>query len=294
MRLSSILTVLDKPKHPQTALEASIKLQQPSGAKIDLVAFRWDALLDASSMFDAKQRRHLRHQINTKCADWQAQLIEQTDIDADHTSARMIWSKNIADWLVDELKLNAKDLLVKSVHGKGSMLYTPMDWQLLRACSTPILFSRTKKNRPSKRILVALDFSHDDTKHNRLNNKVLQAACCFAELTGSELHCIFAIEISPVLRDLDLVDAKVSKRHFLEKSESFIERTLRAFDIPKSRRHFPIGKAGQLINAKAHQLNADLIVMGTSAHKFRQVIGLGNTAERILTKARTDVLAVHP
>jgi len=153
--------------------------------------------------------------------------------------------------------------------------------------------SRKARNNPGP-VLAALDFKHSDAKHRRLNSKVLQAAHDYAALLGVPVHVVFAIETSQVLRDLDITDAQVSKKKVLQKIQPVVDRTLAAYDISKSRTHFPVGKAGQVVNTRARDLRCEVVVVGASVHKLQQSLGLGNTAERILTKASTDVLVVQP
>lgn len=296
MQLNSILTVLDKPKHRQSALHRSVTLQTASAADLDLVVFRWDAQLDHGDVFDAKQRRRLRHQVNEKCSVWQQGLIDQEQLDRQHTQARMIWTRDIAHWLTEESQQASHDLIVKSaLREKHSLLLTPLDWQIIRQSHKPILFaSHRRRKKTSGRVLVALDFKHKDARHRRMNSKLLAAAKCFADLSGTQIHCVFVLEISEVLRDLDVLDTRVSKQAILKTCMPQIERTLAGYQIPQSRLHFPVGKPSQLIAAKAHQLDADLLVVGTWAHKIREAIGLGNTAEKILGKSPCDILTVHP
>ncbi len=294
MRIASSLAILDKRKHTQTALQESIALQQLGHFDLDLVSFAWDAYIDHGKMFNAKQRRKLRHELLTSCTEWQKSLMAESGADLERTSARMVWARDIATWVADELKQSPKDLLIKSSCPQSPRMLTPLDWQLVRTCQTPLLFVGTKPKRRSGKILVALDFKHTDAKHRHLNFKVLEAARCFAELMNAQVHGIFVVEISEVLRDLDVLDAKVTKKAILADAMPAIRRSLEPFAIPQARMHYPIGKPSKVIARKAQQMNADLLVMGTWAHKMRQIVGLGNTAEKILGKVPCNVLTISP
>ena len=95
-----------------------------------------------------------------------------------------------------------------------------------------------------------------------------------------------------MLQDLDVVDARISKKSVVEKIRPDVEAFLAPYDIAKSRLHFPVDKAGRAINSKAAELNADLLVVGGGVHKVKNWIGLGSTAEKILSKAHRDILVV--
>ncbi len=298
MRLSSILTILDKTKHQQTALTRSLELQKLADAHLELMAFRYNAMYDSRTTLDAKQRKKLRHAMVEEAEAWQGDLVEdlvKKGAPEDALSARTIWASDIADWVHDEVTEKPYDLVVKSIHYQPQgLFYTPTDWNLLRTCPIPVLLTTNKKRKRSGKIIAALDFSQTGPKYRHLNMQVLLAAHSMAELFNAKVHCVYALEVSDVLRDLDIIDARQAKQRMLDKAMPDIQRALDAFGVPVSRRHFPIGKPGQVVQTKAHQLNADMIVVGTAAHRVRQMLGLGNTAERIITRARCDVLAVHP
>jgi universal stress protein E len=293
VKIKNILTVLDKPKHAQTALAEAVKLQQLTAAHLDLAAFRHNALYDHEHAFDAKQRKQLKHQVVEECKEW---MVEQAGslTDTANTRMRTIWSKDIAGWLVDEVSERPVDLVIKSLHLKKELMYTPTDWQILRTCTAPVMLKTTgRRKKSSGVILAALDFSRDDAKRRRLNKKVMDAAACMAELSGSTVHIVYALEFSTVLRDLDIIDVNVNKKSVLARIMPNVERFLAPYGISKSRMHFPVGKAGQVINSKAHKLNADLLVLGTGVHRLRRAVGLGSTTEKVLTRANRDVLTIH-
>ncbi|MEQ9452408.1 MAG: universal stress protein [Pseudomonadales bacterium] len=294
MQIRSILTVLDKPKHKQTAFEAAQQLQEQTGANLDLVAFRFNSLYDHDGALDKEQRRQLRHKVVADSRAWMKELAADSTV-PEKTKMRTIWTSDIADWLADEVIERPVDLVVKSIHGSKTFTYTPTDWQILRTCNVPVLLKSTQRRRkPGNVVLVGLDFTRADAKRRKLNQKAMDAAKCMAALTGAKVHGVFALEISEVLRDLDIIDKKVTRKSILGRVMPDVEQFLAANDLPKSRMHFPVGKAGRVINSLAHDLNADLLVLGTGIHRVRQAIGLGSTAERVLPRAYRDVLVVHP
>ncbi len=295
MDLNNVTVVLDKPKHEQIAWRRALELQANSGARVQAVSFLWNAMCEHSSALSAADRKKLRHGLVEERKRWLAELVsQQPDV-----KARTVWSPDIAQWVVDELNQPAArnkrpDLIIKTVHKSGSLVHTPTDWELLSSCSVPLLLTSKRRGKGSGVVLATLDLSHVDTKHRHLNCRVLEAAHQMAALQGGKVHVVFAIEVSQVLRDLDIIKESVSKRKIMEKVTPELERLLKPYAIPKSRVHMPVGKAGRTLAQLARKLKADQLVIGSYAHRAKNVLGLGNTAERILTKAVCDVLAVHP
>jgi universal stress protein E len=292
MKLSSICTILDKPKHTQVALREALRLREVTDCRLELVSFYWNSLVENRSAYDAKQRRSLHKALLAQHDEWLETLRGRYP---GMPEVRTIWEHDIARWVAGYCEESKPSLVLKTAHKSQTLTHTPTDWNLLRTCPVPVLLAATGRRRKSSQsVLAALDLTHNDAKHRRLNQKVLAAAHVFAQAYGDPVECVFAAEISPVLRDLDLVDARLSKKKLTERVAPELERLLKPYDIPRSRVHIPVGKVGQAVAQTARKRNARLLVLGSYTHRFKQALGLGNSAEKILVKSPCDVLAVHP
>jgi nucleotide-binding universal stress UspA family protein len=291
VNLSSIMTILDKPKHEQFALRRALELQKMTNAHLDLVSFFWNAMVEDHHSFDKAQISKLRDGLIDDRYQWMHDLTAKLTGDF---SLRPIWTDNIPHWVEGDVAEKQPDLVIKTVNKSKTLTHTPTDWMLLEKCTAPLLLTSNKPHKPSGVVLAAIDLRHTDTQHRRLNCKVLDTAFHYAEMTGGKVHCVYAIEISNVLRDLDLVDTRASKKQALERITPELERLLKPYHLPKSRVHLPVGKAGKVLAQVSRQLKADLLVLGSNSHRIKQWAGIGNSAQRILTRAVCDVLAVHP
>ncbi len=65
-----------------------------------------------------------------------------------------------------------------------------------------------------------------------------------------------------------------------------------SLEIPESRQYIETGRPASEIHAKAEELDADLIVMGTHGRHGLQLM-LGSTANAVLHGVKCDVLAVR-
>ena len=294
MSLQSILTILDKPKSKQCAFDRSIAIQDKTGAHINLTAFCWQASCADDGIFSIEQTQSLQREILRARTQWQRDLIAQTGNSNRNLSLQTIWARDIAQWVEDSLVQHPEDLVVKSVHQSRTLRHTPLDWELLRKCSVPLLLVSSTQQSRAGPVLATLDLRHNDEAHQNLNREVLSAAIAYAELNNTEVRCISVVEISKVLRDMDLVDTPVIKRKFISKAKPTLEKLLSEFHLDSGDVIFRTGKVGNVVSQQAHRLNASLVVVGTMAHRTKQVLGLGNSAERIVAKARCDLLAVHP
>lgn len=293
MKLQSVLTILDKPKHPQTALARTRRLVKECGARVHLLSFCWSPASEVDAVFARDQGRAIQQAMIVERRTW---LLSQIDDVAELERARtsVLWGKDIAGSIEGIATKSGADLLIKSIHQSGTMLHTPLDWALLRTSPIPVLLTTTRRRKQSGIVLAAVDVNRQDRAHQRLNRRILDAAHTMAALEHAKVHVVAAAELPNALIDLDILDKRKAQLRARLHIESGLNELLEPYDIPKSHRHIPIGKVGQAVNVVAHQLNADLLVVGTHAHRFRQLIGIGNSAEKIVARATCDVLAVHP
>jgi len=293
----SVLVVLDKPKHPQTALDQAVELHKVSGAHLQLVSFAWHAMAENKEVFDAHQRRALKKEILRVRNEWVEGVVRDRRLTAANLSAQAVWSADIAQWVAEHAE--AVDLVMKSVHRSKTLLHTPLDWQLIRSCPKPLLLvasdqRRRPRSKPENDVLATLDLRNSDRKHQLLNLKVLDAASRFAELRGGKLHCVAVVEYSEVLKDLDLLDARKLQKQTIAATDEFLKSLIAPYAIPAGRIHRPAGKVGHLVAATARKTKAGLIVVGSAARRGIGARMLGNSAEKILTSAPCDVLTIHP
>jgi len=293
MKLAKLLTIVDKPKHPQTALARTRRLIHESGASAHLLAFCWNTAPESDGVFAHAQGMDLKEAILNGRRTWLRE--EVTGVaEFEHAKLSVLWTKDIARSIQTILHKAPVDLVVKSIHQSRSLLHTPLDWELLRISTVPVLLTSTRRHRQSGAILAAVDVRNDDRAHQRLNRRVLDAAHTMAALEGGAVHVVTAIDLPSVLMDLDIVDKRKTKAKARALAEERLETLLEPYSVPRNHRYMPPGKVGQAVNHVARSLNADLLVVGTHAHRIKQLMGIGNSAQRIVTRATCDVLAVTP
>ena len=297
---TSILVILDKPKHEQSALADARKLLAKSpGAHLRLISFVWHAMAEQKNVFDAHQRRALKKEIVRNREVWLRDLVRDEGLSGSSVTIEVVWTDDISGWV--EANAGDADLVVKSVHKSQTLLHTPLDWELMRTCPRPLLlvggFRGKRKKRAAKSendVIATLDLRHDDRKHRLLNFKVLDAATRFAELRGGKLHCVAVVEYSEVLSDLEIVDPRKVRKEAIAASGEFLEALIEPYDIAKTRVHRPAGKVGHMVAATARKTGAGLVVVGSAARRGLGAKLIGNSAEKILERSPADLLVVHP
>lgn len=206
----------------------------------------------------------------------------------------MVWEKDISRWLNKHCAQDRYTMVVKTGNRTESLVYTSTDWQLLRECPTPLLLVAKKKWHRVKPVLVTLDLSTTVPAKRVLNHKVLGEAQALAQALEVDLEIIAAVEVPPLLSELDLVDPLAYVREARERMKPQIKKLAMAYDIPESAFHHKRGPVEKVITSHAANVRAQIVVMGTVGRKGVKARLLGNTAEKVLQRLKTDVLAIKP
>jgi universal stress protein E len=289
--IQSVFVVMARPKHKQVALKRAQEIQQAKGARLRLVAFCWNAMCEQSDVFSGHQRRAMKREILREREQWLRDQVRDAGLANAEVSIEVQWTADIASWVSENA---LEDVIVKSVHHSKTLTHTPLDWELLRQCPKPLLITAARRRKVSGNVLASIDLRSTNAQHRAMNLRVLEAASEFARIRNGKVQVVNVVEFSQVLRDLDIIDTRQVRKEAVAQSRELLDALLQPFGILRKSVHMPVGKVGQMVATTARKINADLLVVGTSARRGAQGFMLGNSAERILSKAPCDVLAVHP
>ncbi len=142
-----------------------------------------------------------------------------------------------------------------------------------------------------EKILCPVDFSE-------VSNGALRLAASLAQACGANLTLVHVVE--PIVAPADFTFGPLTTG---EVEDKLVERSLNAardlaatLDLPKERLTCRVerGRASAEILRVAHELHADVIVMGTHGYTGMAHVLLGSTAERVIRKAPCPVLTIRP
>ena len=206
---------------------------------------------------------------------------------------------------IKEVLRNNVDLIIKPVSAKHSfpdMLFGSDDMHLLRKCPCPVWLVKSSKRKTYSRILAAVDIDPGEKENAELNKLILELATSLALQENSELHIVHVWQLlyESMLRNgraripASEVDKMVRDGRKLHK-KSFAD-LLNQHDLGqlKYKSHLLKGEPDDVIPALAKKKKAELIIMGTVARTGIPGFFIGNTAEKILARVDSSVLAVKP
>lgn len=215
--------------------------------------------------------------------------------------------------VIHEVLRHGYDLVLKPATADTdlkALLFGSSDMHLLRKCPVPVWLLKEGGRVPYQRILACVDFDPSRPEEAvELNRQILVLAAAQALAESAELHVVHVWEAAAenVLRvwGSSSSEANIAEYVGLERQrhELWLNELMaaaagwigqEAMDYLKPRLYLPRGNAGKEVPLLAHELAADLIVMGTLGRSGIPGLLIGNTAETILHKVECAVLALKP
>jgi len=137
-----------------------------------------------------------------------------------------------------------------------------------------------------KKIVVAVDLSEDSAQ-------VVSQAATIAAKGGAEVHLIHVIEPLSFAYGGDIpMDFSGIQDEIQQQATQQLERFANSHDFDSDHQHIVLGRPEVEIHAKAEEVSADLIVVGSHG-RYGLALLLGSTANGVLHGASCDVLAVR-
>ena len=192
------------------------------------------------------------------------------------------------------------DLIIKAheVHGMfDSVLFTPLDWQLLRHAPVPVLIAKDHIWHPTGTIAMALDLSDpEDTELRMLNVRLLREAQELCRIMHCQLHILNAIPplLPPATIDLPGFTPDLLGDAALKEGCKAVLSFAARHRIPADFCHIREGQPDEVIPTLCAELNPTALFIGTSARKGLAVALVGNICERVVDDLDCDVAVITP
>jgi universal stress protein E len=263
------------------------------GAKLHVVAFNYEHLDSLSHSLNKTQILEAKNNILQSHQQWLGEKITAQGLQ-DCSTNEVVWEKDIATWVSNHCKTKSYDLIIKTGHRSEGTFYVPTDWHLMRNGIVPVMLVADKKWQKKRSIMVALDMATKVRSKQTLNKKLVDAASTLAAATGMPLHYCFCLPLSPMLKDLGLINKKTVIEKATVKYLPLIQKMLGEQTVTAEQIHIKAGEASKVIPSVASKVSADLVIIGSVGRKGIKAKLMGNTAESVLALLKTDVLVMQP
>lgn len=194
--------------------------------------------------------------------------------------------------ILDESEAAGADLLVLGA-GNSNRLATRLlggvAERVIRYATVPVLVARPRSG--SRRVLVATDLSSPTFP-------ALAAASIEAERTGADVTVLYCVDGGAGLTqgssgaDGPAMAGPAGSEQAVANALELLLSAANRFEL-RGERRVVVGPAAQTIVATAEELKAELVVVGTRAHRGLPRVLLGSVAEEVIRRAPCSVLTVR-
>ena len=305
MKFNNILVVLNPENDKQYALARAVRLAQeqksPNPVNITLFLAIYDLSYEMSALLSSEERTEMRHNVIEQRKLAIQPYIEKYASDGIQFSSTVVWQSNEAEAITREVETHNYDLVVKYTKAEESLkslIVTPVDWQILRKCPTPILVVKDGDWKHQRRILVAVNVSDDENEaHSSFNDELVSLSMNLADsLDRGNIHLVTAYPPTPINMAIDLPEFSTGDGNSGLRGQYLLNmKALRQkYGISDDHTHVLEGFPEDVIPQVAEKLEAELVILGTIGRTGLSAAFLGNTAEHVISKLNCNLLAIKP
>lgn len=296
-----IFIIADTALRRTPAIERARRLAQATGARIKLALFDHHAGIAAVGVVSEEVMALAKASFMREREEWldeEARLLREDGLEVD---TEAYWDTPIHETVVAAVAAFKPDLVVKDVHAEPALkrlLYTPLDWQLMRLCPAPLLLVNPQANPLPKRVIASVDTGVTGNDAEALNDTVVRTALQLSLQCNATLHLAHAFD---GLSTAAMVDPQGDGLLISEAYDALRAMRQERFDafagkhgVPNECKHFLEGPTADAISEFASTTEADVVAVGTVFREGLERLVLGSTAERVLQHIHCDVLVVKP
>ncbi len=301
-RYRKILAIGIIDEDEQLALERAITIAKRSSESSEITLFctTYDFSYEMTSMLSADERADMHDSVVAQKMQFLNDIISRYELpERVSIRAKIIWYNPPYEAIINEILENDYQLLVKATrqHGKiETTFFTPTDWHLLRKAPIPVLLVKERTWPENSNILASVHVASEDSTHLDLNDKIVDEAQYFADALNSTAHLVNAYPSTPPsihaeLPEFDAVQYKDAIRgyHLTE-----MKALRQKYGIPEEQTHVYEGQTEEVISEVEDELQAALVILGTTARTGLSALFVGNTAESTLDLLNSDILVLKP
>lgn len=295
----NILVVIDPNEKEQKALQRALLLADLTKASITAQLSIYDFSYEMTTILSGEERESMRLCVVNDRQLWLDVLLKENNPQNIPISTEVIWHNRPFESIISTVIKNNHDLVIKATHQHDklkSVIFTPTDWHILRKCPCPVLLVKDHDWPSNGNILAALNVGSDEKEHQSLNKKITKQALSLSKVAQANVHLVNSFPGAPVnvsieIPDFDMIDyQKNMKAHHIDAMQAHAKY----FHIQEKFTHVLEGVPEDIIEAKANELDCELVVLGCVGRTGISAALIGNTAEHVIDQINCDLLALKP
>ncbi|MEW6982872.1 universal stress protein UspE [Colwelliaceae bacterium 6471] len=294
-----ILAVIDPSTDDQKALKRAVELARLTKASITAFLTIFDFSYEMTTMLSSEEREIMRQSVVNDRITWVNKLIDDIEHQGIDIKCNVVWHNRPFEPVIEQVLKDKYDIVIKGTHQHDklkSVIFTPTDWHILRKCPCPVLLVKEHLWPENGNIIAAINVGSDEEEHLSLNKKITDEALDLAKLIHSNVHLVNSFPGTPVNIAIEIPEFNSNEYNqtMLKHHQKAMNEHAASYGIDNAHTHVKEGLPEDVIESIAHELDAELVVLGTVGRTGLSAAFIGNTAEHVIDRLNCDVLALKP
>lgn len=300
MQLQQILVVIDPTSgDSQPSLERATWVAKRSNSAVELLLCEYNSALDGGFFSSGTEQQKARDSLLQNQTQWLEKLAQPLRDAGINVSIEVRWGKPLHTMILKRVEELKPDLVLRDAHTHNflqRLFLNNTSWQLIRQCPVPLWLVRDVEWK-GERICAAVDPTHSSDSTATLDHLLVKATAYIADKLDMQADYLHSYAPMPrtMVFDSELVAAydQYVERSAKQHRDAF-EKLMVNYPVEKANRHLIEGFPEESIPEFVKEHAVDLLVMGAVSRSNLENALIGNTAERILEAAQTDLLVIKP
>jgi universal stress protein E len=284
--IGSIMAAVDREDRPWEVAAKAVELARLSGARVELFHCDAEGAYSRQHQYDPRAAVRARETCLAESRRFLDSLWSALEVKDVKASMSVACESPLYAGIVHAVERDHPDLVVRGTGkagragGAGASGLDANDWELVRACPSPLLLThgRLWKSRPA--IAAAIDLSAAEPAE--LTRSILRTAAAVAQSAGGDLEIVHAGSL-----DGEQAQEEAARRAALA------ERA-RSAGVEPAAIHLLCGEPATVLPEFARRRDFDLIVLGALTHRKALTALVGTLTGKLIETLDCDCLLVKP
>ncbi len=198
--------------------------------------------------------------------------------------------------MLEEANSGHYDMLIKAANHHGlldSIIFTPIDWHLLRHSNIPVLIAKEHEWDPGRSIVVALDFTSNEKR--MMNISILRKAQILSKIVGAPIHLVNSVPVvlPTVMLEVPNYAPEIYAESILAEHRTRVLEFAAHHNIPEENCHISEGMPDDVIPQLCRDLNPQTVFIATYGRSGVSAALIGNTCEEIVDYIDADLYVLN-
>ena len=296
-KYTNLLVVVEPKRDRQIALERAVEFARYNN-KVNITVLRliYDFSYDVHILNRHKERDTRDDVMSVHIEETKKLIAEYTKDVQVNCVPKVIWAKDLGEGIVNEMNSGSYDLLIKSANHHGildSIIFTPIDWYVLRNAKIPVVISKEHTWEESSPIVVALDFTSPEKR--LYNVSLLREAQMLSTITGGEIHLVNSapVLLPAIMLEVPNYAPEIYAENILKEHKKRLLEVASAHNIAHENCHIAEGLPDDVIPALCKNLKPQAVFIGSAGRQGMSAALIGNTCEEIVDYIDADLFVLN-